>query len=80
MPVRWRVDRDVFGSGFGVGVAADAERDGEAVGAGVVADFDVGHVERVEDELDFAAAEHRVDLVDVVVQGNGRGLGHGPVR
>ena len=41
------VDRDVVGSGFRVGVPADPERDREAVGAGVVADFDVGQVERV---------------------------------
>jgi hypothetical protein len=57
-----------------VGVAADPERDRGAEGALLVADFDVGEVEGVEDQLDPAADQQRVDLVGVGMQRD-RGVG-----
>src|SRR6266498_4383182 len=65
-PGRWRVSLGLFGSGFGVGVPADAERHGFAVAAAAVADLDVGQVEWVEHQLGLAADEQLVDLVAVV--------------
>lgn len=60
---------------LGVVVAPDPERQrGAGVGA-VDADLEEGQVERVEDQLDLAADQLRVDLVAVAVQGDRAGLG-----
>jgi hypothetical protein len=48
-----------------VGVAADVVRDGQTHGPAVHTDLDRGQVERVEDQLDAAAGQGRVDLVAV---------------
>ena len=60
--------RGRFGSGLGVGVAADAMRDRQPHRRAVVADLDGGQVERVEDQLDLAAGQGWFDLVEVAVQ------------
>jgi len=43
-----------LGVGFGVDVSPDPERYGFADTSAVVVDVDVGQVERVEDQFDFA--------------------------
>jgi hypothetical protein len=60
-----------------MGVAADDVRDGLPGGAALPADLDAGQVERVEDELNLAQGQGRVNLVGVAVQGDGRGLADG---
>jgi hypothetical protein len=72
-------DVGLFGAGLGVGVAADPVGDCLAEGALLVADLDVGEVEGVEDQLDPAADQQRVDLVGVGVQRHGRAGGDGAV-
>ena len=46
-------------------------------GPALPADLDTGQVERVEDQLDLAQGQGRVDLVGVAVQRHRRGLADG---
>src|SRR5215472_2655068 len=66
----------VAGAGLGVPVAADEERDGFPGGLALVPHVDVGQVEGVEDQLDGAADQRGVDLVEVAVQGDSGRLFH----
>ena len=54
-----------LGAGLGVRVAGDLVRQRAPVVGAVGADPDVGQVERVEDQLNLAADQQRVDLVAV---------------
>ncbi len=65
------------GGGFGVDVATDLVRHRLPGGSAVVVHGDVGQVERVEHQLHPGPGQRRVDLVEVAVQGDGGGLGHG---
>jgi hypothetical protein len=64
-----------WGVGFGVDVSAHPERHGLADCWAVVVDVGVGRVERVEDQPDRAPGQGRVELVEVAVQADRRGLG-----
>ena len=67
----------LLGAGLGVGVTADDVRDRLPGRAALPAHLDTSQVERVEDQLDPAAGEGRVDLVGVAVQRHRRGLADG---
>ena len=67
----------VAGAGLGVPVAADDERDSLARGPALVPYVDACQAGRVEDQLDDAPDQGRVDLVEVPVQGHGGGLADG---
>jgi len=71
----WRRHR--FGSGHGVGVAADHSGDAGAHCSALVADLDRGEVEGVIDALDAAADEGGVDFEGVGVQADGGRFGDG---
>ncbi len=58
-------------------VPADPVRDRGAHRPTLVADLQPGQVERVEHDLDPTADQRGVDLVDVAVQAERRGLGDG---
>ena len=79
MPVGFGGAAGGFGSGLGVGVAADVVRDRQPHRRAGEPDLDAGQVERVEHQLDFPADQRRVDLVAVAVQRHRRGLGHAAV-
>ena len=66
-------------AGLGVGVAADDLRGGQSHRFAVVAYFDAGQIEWVEDEFHGAPGQERVDLVGVAEQADRGGLADLPV-
>ena len=63
---------DGFGAGLGVRMPGHGVRGGFPEGLPVVVHRDVGHVERVEHQLDPPPGQRRVDLVGVGQQGHRR--------
>ena len=56
----------------------DLQRHRQPAVTSVETHLDLGQLERVEDQIDLAARELRIDLVGVAVQADRAGLRHGP--